>query len=301
MQIERVAFAGWEDCIRLSNGSMELVVTTSVGPRIIHCGFSGKQNLFATMPEELGGCNEPDFQLRGGHRFWIAPEDMTLTYEPDNQPVEVEEVQDGVHLRAPVGPISRCQKEISISMDDHADNVRIVHRLTNCGDHVQHAAPWALSVMAPGGVAIIPLPEKIPHPEAWLHNQLWTIWPYTDLSDGRWTFGKNFILFRQDPTRGPGKMGIAQQEGWAAYQLGEDVFAKRFSFDPEAQYPDGGVNFETFSNEQILELESLGPLTDLQPGTSVEHCETWSLFSGIKPVVDEDTAAELSSAVGVAD
>ncbi len=297
MQIETISYAGWDDCVRLSNGSIELVVTTRVGPRIIHCGFCGGQNLFATMKRELGGRDEPDFQLRGGHRFWIAPEDMTLTYEPDNQAVDVELLADGVRLRPAVGTLSGCQKELTITMDAKADKVHLMHQLTNCGDATRRVAPWALSVMAPGGVAAIPLPAKIPHTEAWLHNQLWTIWPYTDLSDGRWTLGRQFILFRQDATKGPGKLGIAHREEWAAYQLGGDLFVKRFAFDENATYPDGGVNFETFSNEEFLELESLGGLVDLASGDSIAHEESWELYTGTKPVVDEATAALLPPAM----
>ncbi len=293
MQIERISYAGWEDCVRLSNGTIELIITTLVGPRIIHCGFCGGQNLFATIQDELGGRNESDFQLRGGHRFWIAPEDMTLTYEPDNKPVEVEYVTNGVRVRSAVGERSGCQKQITITMDVEAGKVDLVHRLTNCGDVTRQAAPWALSVMAPGGIAVIPLPPKIPHAEAWLHNQLWTVWPYTDFSDGRWTFGKHYLLFRQDVTKGPAKLGIAQREGWAAYQLGADIFLKRFSFDEHATYPDGGVNFETFSNEQILELETLGALVDLAPGESAEHTEAWELQTGTPPIIDEQSAAAL--------
>lgn len=297
MSMERVTYNGWEDCIRLDNGRVEAVVTTQVGPRVVRCGFCGGANLFASMAQEQGGRGEAAFRLRGGHRFWIAPEDMAVTYEPDNHPVEVLDIPGGVHLRQDVGPVSGCRKEMFMTLDPVADGFRIVHRLTNCGTVSRRLAPWALSVMAPGGVAIIPLPAKIPHTESWLHNQAWSIWPYTDFTDGRWTLGKQFILFRQDRNCGPGKLGIAHQEGWVAYQLGSDLFVKCFAFDPASVYPDGGVNFETFSNEEFLELESLGGLVDLEPGCSVEHEESWVLHRGTKPVVDEASAARLPPAL----
>ncbi|MFU8780101.1 MAG: hypothetical protein ACNA71_03650 [Kiritimatiellia bacterium] len=295
--MELIDYNGWENSVRLSNGRIEVVVTTEVGPRVVRCGFCDGANLFASMQAEQGGRGEPSFCLRGGHRFWIAPEDMTLTYEPDNAPVAYAPIAGGVHLRQDVGPISGCQKEMIITMDEDQDRIRIVHRLTNCGDASRQLAPWALSVMAPGGVAVIPLPAKVPHTEAWLHNQLWTVWPYTDFSDGRWTLGKRFILFRQDANLGPAKMGMVQQEGWAAYQLGHDLFVKHFGFDARASYPDGGVNFETFSNQEFLELESLGGLVDLAPGASVTHEEQWVLYNNTQPVVDEATAALLPPAI----
>ena len=33
--MDLVEFAGWRDCVRLTDGALELIVTTAVGPRII--------------------------------------------------------------------------------------------------------------------------------------------------------------------------------------------------------------------------------------------------------------------------
>jgi len=59
------------------------------------------------------------------------------------------------------------------------------------------------------------------------------------------------------------------------------MFVKRFGWVEGATYPDGGVNFETFSNEDFLELESLGPLVALDPGASASHEERWELHRGL--------------------
>jgi hypothetical protein len=48
-----------------------------------------------------------------------------------------------------------------------------------------------------------------------------------------------------------------------------------------ARYPDFGCNFEVFSNSDFLELETLGPLVELQPRETVEHVENWWLFAGV--------------------
>jgi hypothetical protein len=36
-----------------------------------------------------------------------------------------------------------------------------------------------------------------------------------------------------------------------------------------------------FTNEKILELETLGPLTRLEPGASMDHTERWTLHRGV--------------------
>jgi hypothetical protein len=49
--IETVDFGGWPNCIRLSNGEIEVIATTDVGPRIIRVGFVGGQNLLHNYPD----------------------------------------------------------------------------------------------------------------------------------------------------------------------------------------------------------------------------------------------------------
>jgi len=286
--MEKVTFNGWENSIRFANGQVELIVVTAVGPRIARFAFEGERNLFAELPGQQGGRGEPKWMIRGGHRFWIAPEEMPKTYELDNEPVPYRRIAGGVRTLQPPGRFSGVSKTMDITLATDRNEVKIVHTLTNCRKRTVRLAPWALTAMAQGGLAIIPLPKKIPHTERLTHNQEWSLWGYTDLSDPRWTLGSRYIFFRQNRKRGPNKIGIAHREGWVAYQLGEFVFVKRFDRKEGATYPDGGVNFETFSNEDFLELESLGPLVDLPAGKSVQHVERWELYREIPRCRTED-------------
>ncbi|HSN97684.1 MAG TPA: hypothetical protein VLS89_05275, partial [Candidatus Nanopelagicales bacterium] len=46
-------------------------------------------------------------------------------------------------------------------------------------------------------------------------------------------------------------------------------------------HADFGCNTETFTNHEILELETLSPLLRIAPGASAEHVERWHLFTGV--------------------
>ena len=61
--------------------------------------------------------------------------------------------------------------------------------------------------------------------------------------------------------------------------------------DPTLPYPDFGCSFETFTNNEFLEIETLGPLTRVAPKGSVTHVERWSLHRGIQ--LTQFTDAEL--------
>ena len=73
VKIEKIAWQGWANCYRISNGEVEAVVTTDVGPRVMRFGFVGGQNLFKEFSDQLGKSGEKVWVARGGHRLWFAP------------------------------------------------------------------------------------------------------------------------------------------------------------------------------------------------------------------------------------
>ena len=275
---EKVNYGGWPNCVRLSNGQIELIVTTDVGPRIIRLGFVGSQNLFKEFAQEIGKTGGSEWRSYGGHRLWHAPEAMPRTYFPDNGPVKY--AWDGKSLKVtqPVETTTGIVKEMEITLDPNDNHVTVLHRLTNENPWDVELAPWALSVMAPGGRAIFPQEPFRPHPEFLMPALAMVMWGYTDMKDPRWSWGTKYIQLRQDPqAKTKQKVGLMNTLGWAAYYLNGEVFLKRFSFDPKLNYADWGCNNETYTDPDILEIESLGPLARLAPQGHVEHVENWFL------------------------
>lgn len=287
--MEKVSYAGWSNCYRLSNGIVDLVITGDVGPRIIRFGFVDGPNAFKEFEDMLGQTGGEEWRIYGGHRLWHAPEDDPRTYWPDNKPVNVEDHGDFVRTIQEAEPTTRLQKEMDIILSPDKAQVKVVHRIYNHHEWAAEFAPWALSVMAPGGVGISPLPPRDTHPENLLPGNTLTLWTFTAMNDPRWTWGEKYILLRQDERNScPQKVGMINTPGWAAYANGGNVFVTRFAYDPKATYADMGCNFETFTNEAMLEVETLGPLTRVDPGECVEHTEIWHLFPGV-PLPQNDT------------
>jgi len=279
--MERIAYEGWKNCIRLSNDTIELVITTAIGPRVIHCGFVGSQNLFGVMPDTKGLTGGDEWRLYGGHRLWHSPEEDPRSYSPDNSPVDFSQSEDTVRLTQEIEPLTHVQKEMEVTLLDDANGVRVIHRLTNLGAWAIELAPWALTVMAQGGESIVPQPQG--EFDSLLPNRRLTLWPYTNMSDPRLTWGEKYIRMRQDPTMDRRcKYGLSAEDGWLAYVLNGEMFVKRFEYDLYADYPDWGCAVELFTNDQILEVETLGPLAILEPGETVEHEEQWYLFRNVK-------------------
>lgn len=278
--MQPIPFAGWSQCYRLANEVIELIVVADIGPRIIHASAPGRANLFALFPESAGLSGGEVWRNYGGHRLWHAPEQRPRTYQPDNDPVQVSAIAGGVRLTAGVEGVTGIQKEMEITLS--GQGATIGHRLWNRGVWPVTLAPWALSVMAAGGVGIVPLPPRGSHQDQLLPTAALALWAYTDLADARWVWGRQHILLRQEAgAQGPQKIGVRTFEGWAAYARGEDLFLKTFSPQPDAAYPDLGVTTEMFTNHRMLELETYGPVQTLAPGACVEHVEHWQVWAGI--------------------
>ena len=176
--------------------------------------------------------------------------------------------------------------------------VRVIHSLKNTGGKPLEVTPWALSVMAPGGTAHIPQPRLDFHPsefpegrstkpQDFLPNRELILWPFTNITDGRYAFSEHFLRVSHHPERPATKIGLKLATGWIAYQNGDFVFAKHFVYDPFLTYPDMGANFELFTNIKIMELESLAPSLPLPPGATREHVEHWVL----RPELHRTTSA----------
>src|SRR5947209_2215367 len=133
MVIEKINYQGWPDSYRISNGEVEAVITSAVGPRVMRYGFVGGQNFFKEFTGQLGKSGEPDWQPRGGHRLWIAPEDAVRSYAPDNGPVHIAVEGDVLTATQPVEPLTGIEKQIAVKMAPSGTGVEVIHRLRNAG------------------------------------------------------------------------------------------------------------------------------------------------------------------------
>jgi hypothetical protein len=288
--MEKVIYRGWPNCYRLTSSEVELIATGDVGPRIIRFGFTGDDNEFGEFAEQVGQVGGTEWRIYGGHRLWHSPEDKVRSYYPDNGPVKVTEENGTVRVTQPPETTTGIQKEMAVTLEA-ANRVKVRHSLRNVGLWSIELAPWALSVMAPGGIGIVPQPARA-HPDHLLPNRVLVLWPYTDMTDTRIHWGSRFIFLRQDqnvPT--PIKIGLSANDGWCAYLRQGHLFLKTFEYTEGANYTDYGCSLEMYTNDRMLELETLGPLQRLTPGDVAEHVEHWFLFQGVEAGEDEESIA----------
>ena len=233
--------------------------------------FPGGANVFKEFAERLGKSGEEKWQLRGGHRIWAAPEDAVKTYAPDNGPVHVAIKGAVLEATEPVEPLTGLEKQITVKMSRHGQRRRgtaphpqhheEIHGSRSLGafhdgagrrghpriSAARHASRSAGADQSAGHVGLhrshrqaLAVHEEIPDPAPGPEQP------------------RPAAKARVVSTRTPG----------SAYLLGSDLFIKRIEADPKRTYPDLGASFETFTNADFLEQETLGPMTKLAPGAS---------------------------------
>lgn len=288
----------WGDCIKVSNGETEFVATVEMGPRIIRFGKVGGPNELFEDPAKEAFVEHEELEKfwgnrryynMGGHRLWHSPEDMPKTYLNNYAPITYEILSNGVKIESEYKEISLKNTIIATMSDDGELNVK--HYVTNIGSKKVELAPWAITILALGGLEVIPTSQR---ETGFLSNRSLMIWPYADVKDKRFNMSNKYICMTTDDKGDTEnvnafKIGINNVDGYAMYFNHNNLFIKRFEYEENGNYPDNGCNFETYTNFRLMEMESLGKIQEINPGESVTHTEIWNLYTDVKmPETEEE-------------
>jgi len=266
VKMETLDYGGWRIACGLSNGT-DRTGGHHRGPGHGSCGWRSwaAQNLF----KEWRGSGRED-RRRGMAHLRRAPalaraRSEAALVRADNAPVKWDWDGRRLKLSQPVEALTGLQKEIELELAPDAAQVMVLHRLINRSLWSIEAAPWAMSVCLGPGRAIVPQEPYVSHADEVLPARSMTLW-VTPTCRIRGSPGDEHVQMRSDPAQTTSqKVGFRNRLGWAAFVRGEDVFLKRFAFDPAAVYADFGCNTEIYTNGDMLELETLGPSSTITP------------------------------------
>jgi hypothetical protein len=283
------------DTIRLTNGVAELHVPVGYGPRVTHYGFAGGPNVFGDAHDAWRETPHGTWRPYGGHRLWAAPERFPETYTVDDRPPAIEASERRAVLRRARDEHTGLVATIEIALDATGTGVEVIDTILNDGDAPYRLAPWGITVVRPGGSALIPHAFAAPQRDALLPARTLALWRYTDLSDARFEFGPQFLRLRCDPAApAPNKIGVGCERGWFAYLVEGTAFIVRHAYDPSAEYPDRGCSVEVYTEGPFCEVETLGPLRLVAPGEAATSVVRWSLAAGIEAHDDATLARVLN-------
>ncbi len=290
--VTEITYKNFGRCVKLDNGTASVIITVDVGPRIISYCLNGRENMlledvdreFRDDSQELRDYfgEGKTWYIYGGHRLWSSPESYPHSYVPDNEPVMWSRADMGENVGICLtSPVTRTGQQHTTYVWLDRDNagtskVQICHNITNVSGAIVTLAPWAMTVCAAGAVEIFPQSAR---DNGLLSNRRNVFWSYSDISDERFFLGNKYGTLRQvKGAPGKFKIGMNNEDGWAAVVNRGQIFLKNFHMEIDGNYPDYGCNFETFTNGIFLECESLGELKTLKNGQKVSLVEDWELI-----------------------
>lgn len=275
MKIEHASDRELGNLLRIADDRTELFVALDFGIRIIRLNCIGMENLLYNQPSDRSDqlTTEYGWQIFGGHRFWAAPE-SEKSYFPDRDPVSVKQEDGCIKVIQKPDPWTGFQKEIDIAFTSDG-RIEVKHILINRSDERKKAAAWGITTLKGGGTAYVPFQRG----EAGEYNprRVLSIWGRGSLADPRIEYADDEIRIRHMPMESSLKIGVYNRSGSVSMEnLGQKL---EIGFEPLeiSAYPDNGSNTELFVNRHIMELETLGRLTDMAPGESAIHTEYWRL------------------------
>jgi hypothetical protein len=224
---------------------------------------------------------------------------MPRTYVPDDDGLKVEETDGGVRLCQPTEAPTGIRKSVEIRLHAGRPALTLQHRLHNDGLWPVELAPWAITQLPLGGVAVSPQGGDPANTNGLLPDRHLALWPYTRWSDPRLHLGDDYLLLETQAQLPPCKVGLMNHQGWIGYLRGGVFFCKRFEPQPDRTHPDRGCNVELYCNDLFVELETLAPLCRLSPGQSVTHAETWELYAGVDVPLTLDGVRDLVQRLGL--
>jgi hypothetical protein len=289
--MERGDFHG-EETLILENEHLRVEVLAAAGPQIVRLQLAGSsENVLGEVPDVGWDTPWGRYNLRGGHRLWFAPENPPLTSAPDEGGLEVEERPSGIRL-ARLEPQSMLRKTIELELASNRAAITFRHCLRNESEAAVEHACWAITLLPLGGTAILPQQRGPITDNELLPNRALTFWPYSSVGDARLELGDDLVLVH-GLSAPQFKIGYLNRAGWIAYLRNGILLKKSFDPQPECKHADMDSNAEVYCDERSIEIETLGPLSLLEPGAEIWHEERWQLhqIGSVEPGPEQIAAA----------
>jgi hypothetical protein len=103
------------------------------------------------------------------------------------------------------------------------------------------------------------------------------LWPYTTWEDERLFADDDYVWIDTRSGEAELKIGLLAR-GWLGYLRAGVFFLKRFDPQLALPHPDLNTNAQLYCSPSYIELETLAPLTLLEPGQSSVQLETWEIY-----------------------
>lgn len=277
IKVEHVPYHGWNNAIRISNGTVDLVVVPSVG-RVMFYGYSGHENVLwenAKLAGDTSGGDSRKWVNFGGDKVWMAPQsgwqwppDATI----DAGPYDVELLANGVRLTSQPGRTWGIKVSRDIKLAQYGTEVEFTNRVTNLIDRRKLAVWQVTQINSP---SLVTLDTRV------THRQPRGFYLYSDLKLSDYASNENprELHIRRDP-KVSHKYGSTSQSGIIkCFTLG-GVFQSIQENRTSVTYPDQDSAQQVYTNPDpwmYAEAEQCSQIQSLESGEVAIQTVKWRL------------------------
>jgi hypothetical protein len=281
ISVTRVDYHGWKDCYRLASAALELIVVPAIG-RIMQVRRIGDEAGVLWENRALDGQmpkpNSGTWANFGGDKCWPAPQSdwpRVLGHEwppPagfDASPFEAMATDAGLMLTSPVDPAWGVQAVRHIELDAVGPVMRVRTAFRKVSGKPVRVAIWTIAQFNDPACVAVEVSPKSKYPGG--YTQLGNHDPQDLLLNG------SVLTF----VRHPGKFVKIGSDTAAVVWVGPTSVVRMESETVKGEYPDDGCRVEVYTNpgeQKYVELETLGPLANLETGQSAEHTTTYTVL-----------------------
>lgn len=260
--VRTIPYAGWKNCIHITNTVFEAVITADVGPRIVRYAKVGGPNMLWLNEFTAGETEETKtWRAYGGHSFdalvngeaFLPPENAPVGYTLGADKVEFDTVDYG-----------GLAKKLSVRMCRRG-GLEIKETLMNTGDEPLLVAACGNTLLRSGGKAVAPLHK----------GEM----PVAGADRPELTRGEELAFLMQDPVIGDTfEVAMGLQELWCGYfEQGSLFIMTSPKMENEAYH--AGISLCFGGDRRRMRMTSFSPERLLKPGEELCHTEVWNLFT----------------------
>jgi hypothetical protein len=302
-----VDFAGYHDCLALSNDTTRVILGPHCGGRVLSYAVQGAEAI-PLNPAQYGYTWQPGVKSVDpyGGRFDIGPE-----------------TRAGRHTDLWLGPwrgrftgpreaelISAIDSNLALQLirtfrlAPEGSHLRCTQKIINRGARTRRVCHWSRTFAQGNGICLVPLNPNTRFPKGYLTYGPGAVMDYSPKPAEHVRVREGFLEINGDPPYS--KFMLDTEPGCLAYLMRHHVaFVKRWAVYPERSYNEMcaatlSLYYYPFIEDRqkppenrslpidFCELEPIGPMEILAPGQSASFSEDWWLMPFAFPAEGTD-------------
>jgi len=276
-----VDFAGYEKCVQLENETTVVVLGPHAGGRILSYTLNGKESLFRNASQDgwVSSADTDPVNVSAG-RFDIGPE-HTIPKHPNlwRGPWQIEITGPRqARMTSVKDDATGVQLTRDFILDETGSHLSVTQTIHNISNEIKHWCHWSRTLAQGHGICLIPLTPNSRFPNNYVMYGPGSVINFRP-NDPNLRTRDGFLEIIGPPEHA--KLGMDSHAGWFAYLMRNDVlFVKRYKTYPDRAYNEMAALTISiwYKDNEVCELEPIGPKENIAPGQSSSFTEDWWLL-----------------------